>query len=145
MQQLLREAAGLLDATGLVVWMWDARAAGLRPALAHGYSASVLAQLPAVEPDADNVTAAAFRSGQTCVIKGSDCTNGALAVPLLTPAGCAGVLALELQRGGEQTKSVRAVATILAALLAQLTAGAQPAEVPDSAPTPRRAAADGGR
>ncbi len=141
-QPLLQEAAGLLDATGLVVWLWDARVAGLRSALAHGYSASVLAQLPAVELDADNVTAAAFRSGQTCVINGGAHATGALAVPLLTPAGCAGVLALELQHGGEQTSSVRAVATILAALLAQLTCAAQPAESEDLGPAARRASGD---
>jgi hypothetical protein len=91
------------------------------------------------------VTAAAFRSGQTCVINGGAHATGALAVPLLTPAGCAGVLALELQHGGEQAASVRAVATILAALLAQLTCAAQPAEIEDSAPAARRASGDAGR
>jgi GAF domain-containing protein len=89
----------------------------------------VLAQLPTVGRDADNATAAAFRSAQTCAINGSDHSSGALAVPLLTPAGCAGVLAIELQHGSEQTRSVRAVATIFAAQLAQLIGGARPAEV----------------
>lgn len=126
---LLQEAARILDASGLIVWMWDAPAAELRPALVHGYSDEVLAHLPAVRRDADNATAAAFRSAQTCTIHGSDQTSGALVVPLLTPAGCAGVLALELQHGGEQTTSVRAVATIFAALLAQLIGGGRPAEI----------------
>jgi transcriptional regulator with XRE-family HTH domain len=145
LQPLLQEAARLLDASGLVVWIWDELAAELRPALAHGYSAKVLAQLPAVRRDADNATAAAFRSAQTCVINSGDRTNGALVVPLLTPAGCAGVLALELQHGGEQTTSARAVATILAALLAQLTGGAQPADARQADSTTRRASADAGR
>ncbi len=123
-QPLLREAARILDATGLIVWMWDDSAAVLRPALVHGYSDRIVAQLPVVRCDADNGTAAAFRSGQTCVIDGSDRVTGALVVPLLTPAGCAGVLALELQHGGERAKSVRAAATLFAALLAQLTGGA---------------------
>jgi hypothetical protein len=128
-QPLLQDAVTILDAIGLIVWVWDGVAEELRPALAHGYSDRVLAQLPTVGRDADNATAAAFRSAQTCAINGSDHSSGALAVPLLTPAGCAGVLAIELQHGSEQTRSVRAVATIFAAQLAQLIGGARPAEV----------------
>jgi len=126
MQPLLPEAARILHATGLIVWIWDGLSAALRPAIAHGYSNAVLAHLPAVERDANNATAAAFRSAQLCVINGTDRSSGALVVPLLTPAGCAGVLAIELQRGKQQTTSVRAVATILAAQLAQLVSGVSP-------------------
>jgi hypothetical protein len=122
-QPLLEEAARLLDAVGLIVWLWDELTGQLSPGLVHGYSDKVLAQLPAVRRDADNVTAAAFRSAQTCTINGSDHSSGALVVPLLTPSGCAGVLAIELQHRSEQTSSVRAVATILAALLAPLVGG----------------------
>ncbi len=123
MQPLLPEAARILNATGLIVWIWDGLAAALRPALAHGYSDRVLAQLPAVDREANNATAAAFRSAQLCVINGTDRSSGALVVPLLTPAGCAGVLAIELPRGSQETTAVRAVATIFAALLAQLIGG----------------------
>ncbi len=120
---LLEQAARLLDAKGVIVWIWDARAGQLRPALAHGYSDWVLAQLPTVTRDADNATAAAFRLGRTCVVAGSEEVSGALVVPMMTAAGCAGVLAIELQHGHEQLESVRAVATILTAMLAQLVAG----------------------
>jgi transcriptional regulator with XRE-family HTH domain len=123
-QRLLPEAARLLDAIGLIVWAWDGPAAELRPVLVHGYSDKVLAQLPAVRRDSDNATAAAFRSGRTCAVNGTAHTSGALVVPLLTSAGCAGVLAIELQRGSEQARTARAVATILAAMLAQLMGGA---------------------
>ena len=126
---LLQEAAYLLKAVGLIVWIWDASADGLRPALAYGYSDRVLAQLPTVRRDADNATAAAFRSVQTCAISGSDHDNGALVVPVLIPEGCTGVLALELQHGGEQKEEIRAVATILAALVAQLIGRSYTAEV----------------
>jgi hypothetical protein len=129
LQPLLQEAAAVLDAIGLIVWIWDAVAQELTPELAHGYSDRVLAQLPAVRPDADNATAAAFRSARTCTISGSARESGALVVPLLTPAGCAGVLAMELQQGSEQTRSVRAIATIFAAQLAQLITSARPADV----------------
>lgn len=125
---LLEEAARILGAAGLIVWMWDRAAAGLRPALVHGYSERVVAHLPAVPADDDNVTAAAFRSAEACVMEGGEHENGALAVPLLIPGGCAGVLALELPSGREHLESVRAVATIFAALLAQLTAAGADAD-----------------
>ena len=119
-QLLLQETARLLDATGLIVWIWDGPADALRPALVHGYSDKVLAQLPTVRRDGDNPTAAAFRTGQTCELPGTSHSSGALVVPMLTPEGCAGVLALELQPGGADTRSIRAVATIMATVLTQL-------------------------
>jgi len=117
---LLERVADILDAVGLIVWTWDAQGTELRPALAHGYSDRVLAQLPKVRRDADNATAAAFRSTQTCIVNGSDEASGAVVVPLMTPGGCVGVFAVELQHGGEQREPVRALATIFAAQLATM-------------------------
>jgi transcriptional regulator with XRE-family HTH domain len=128
---LLEEATRLLDAVGLIVWIWDPRAVELRPALAHGYSDNVLAQLPRVDRDTNNATAAAFRAAQTCVVNSTDDGSGALVVPLMTPAGCAGVLAIELQHGREESEFVRALAMIFAAQLATLIGSAQPAEASD--------------
>jgi transcriptional regulator with XRE-family HTH domain len=128
---LLQEAARLLDAVGLIVWVWDPQGMELTPALAHGYSDRVLAQLPRVRRDADNATAAAFRSAQPCVVNGSNLTSGALVVPLMTPTGCGGVLAIELQHGSAQKASVRALVTIFAAQLARLVRAARPAEAVD--------------
>jgi|SRR5882672_6134602 len=127
-QPLLQEAARILDAVGLIVWAWDPIANELRPALAYGYSDRVLAQLPRVERDTNNATAAAFRAAQTCVVKSSGEVSGALAVPLMTPAGCAGVLAIELTHRKEDRGSVRALATIFAAQLAAIIGAARPAE-----------------
>ena len=124
LQARLRDAAAIVDATGLILWVWDKTAAELKPALAHGYADEVLAQLPPVGRDADNATAAAFRTGEPCAIDRTDHSRAALAVPLLTPSGCAGVLAIELRHGGEHAKSARAAATIFAAVLAQLITGA---------------------
>ena len=125
---ILREAARLLDAVGLIIWIWDPLAVELRPALADGYSERVLAQIPRVDRDTNNATAAAFRSAQTCVVNSSDLVSGALVAPLITPAGCVGVLAIELQNGAEEKESVRALAMILAAQLAALVGAAPPAE-----------------
>ena len=117
---LLEEASRILDAVGLIVWVWDPKATELTPALSHGYSSKVLAQLPRVRRDADNATAAAFRSAQTSVVDGGTRSSGALAVPLMTPAGCVGVLAIELPLGGAQREWARALVTIFAAQLARL-------------------------
>ena len=136
-QPLLQETARILDAVGVIVWLWDASDAQLLPAMVYGYSDKVVSQLPAVRRDADNATAAAFRSSETCAVSDSPHGRGALVVPLLTPTGCAGVLAIELQRGSEQTPSIRAVATIVAALLAQLTVGVSDVPVPPECSLPR--------
>jgi helix-turn-helix protein len=130
-QPLLREAATILDAKGLIVWVWDAPAAQLRPILVHGYPEHVVAQLPGVGRDDDNLTAAAFRSAQTLAVSGTAHTSGALALPLLTSTSCAGVLAIELPYRSDETGSVRAVATFFAAVLAQLVGGATPAASAD--------------
>ena len=98
----------------------DPHAGELTPALSHGYSARVLAQLPRVRRDTDNATAAAFRSAQTSVVNGSDQASGAVVVPLIAPAGCVGVLAIELPIGSAQSESARALVTIFAAQLARL-------------------------
>ena len=137
LQPLLQETARILDAAGLVVWMWDHIAAELHPALAYGYSERVLAQLPGLPRGANNATAAAFRATQTCVVPGDEGTNGALVLPLLTPSGCVGVLALELQKRGEEREAVRAAGTIIAAQLAALMGVATPAETAEPARSAR--------
>jgi transcriptional regulator with XRE-family HTH domain len=128
---LLQETARILDASGLVVWIWDPVPAELQPALAHGYSDRVLAQLPGLPRDANNATAAAFREGQVCVVPGDEAIHGALVLPLLTPTGCAGVLALEMQKRNEERESVRAAGMIIAAQFAALIGAATPAEATD--------------
>ncbi len=131
---LLAEAARLVEATGLIVWIWDESVERLRPALAHGYSDRVLAHIPALRHDADNATAAAFRTARPCAIDGGAHGSGALVIPLRTSHGCAGVLAIELQRETDQT--ARAVAAIVAAALAQLVARSRPAESPQHEESP---------
>ena len=117
---LMRESARLLHASGFIVWLWDGMAEELIPALVQGYPEKVLAYLPRVRRDADNATAAAFRAAAACDVAAAAETSGALVVPLLGPEGCAGVLAIELQHGQEPTRSLRALATLVAAALMQL-------------------------
>ena len=124
LEALLPDVARIVDAVGLIVWIWDPIAVELRPAFVHGYSEKVLAQLPPVKKDDDNVTAASFRTGRTCAIGGSDGATDALVVPLLRSSGATGALAFELPRGRAQAPAVRAAATFFAAILAQLVGGA---------------------
>jgi hypothetical protein len=49
---------------------------------------------------------------------------------LLVPDGCAGVLAIELQQGVRASRSLRAVAVIVAAAFTQLLHRSRPAERP---------------
>ena len=125
---LLEDAAKILDAVGLVVWSWEPRARALEPAVAHGYSDAMLAQFPRVRRDSDNAIAAAFRSTETRIVNSAGQATGAVVVPLMAPRGCVGVLALELRHGGEQSESVRAMATIMAAQLANVVGSAPMAE-----------------
>ena len=124
---LLQELSRLLGAVGLIVWVWDSQAAALVPKLPCGYADAVLAQLPNLPRDARNATAAAFRSGLMSVVSGRDEASDGLVVPLMAPAGCAGVLALELPHGGAGNESVKALATIFAAQMARLVDVARPA------------------
>ena len=93
---------------------------GLDSTTVHGYSDAVLAQLPSVRRDAENAVAVAFRSAKACVVDGRHEATGAIVIPLMSPRGCAGVLALELAHGGERREHVRTLATILAAQLANM-------------------------
>lgn len=125
-QPLLREAAAILDATGLIVWVWRPDDQELRPVLVHGYPPQTAARLPHVKRDEDNLTAAAFRTEKALATSETPDASAAMALPLLTPGSCAGVLTLELARGNETTRGVRPVATFFAAMLAQLVGGTPP-------------------
>jgi cytoskeletal protein RodZ len=127
-RRLLQESAAVLNAAGLIVWLADESGEALRPGLVHGYSEKLLAHLPAVTRDDDNATAAAFRSSACCEVAGDHRTPGALVVPMLIPAGCAGVFAVELQQGVKPDRAIRAAAVLLAAALTQLLHRSRPAE-----------------
>jgi hypothetical protein len=122
---LLERAAGVLDAKGLVLWTADSGGALLRPSLTHGYPERVLVRLGPLQIDADNMTSLAYRSMRAQTVNGSGPgTAGAIAVPLVTPQGCVGVLAAELNQHqpGPETLSVARI------ISAQLSALVSPAE-----------------
>ena len=73
--------------------------------------------LGTISTDANNATAASWRSGELVAIPGESDSPGALVTPIITSDGCVGVLAAELRHGREMREDVRALATIFSAQL----------------------------
>jgi hypothetical protein len=118
--ELLERAAGALDATGIVLWIADPDGRELSPIITHGYPPTMVTRLGTILRDAENATAAAFRTGLLQTVKTDAVSNGAIAAPLVAPGGCVGVMAAEVRREGEQDPARLAAAAILAAQLAAL-------------------------
>ena len=116
----LERAAKLLDASGLVIWVADPDGRELLPVMAHGYPQNLVTRLGTIPKDAENVTAAAFRTGLVQTVKADAISHGAIAAPLLTPLGPVGVMAAEVLNDGERREATRAAAAIVAAQLATL-------------------------
>ena len=122
---VLGRAAEVMDASGLMVWVGSATGADLRPVLAHGYSAEMIARIPPVPRSADNAAAAAYRSGTAQIVHSRPGgSNGAVVAPILSADGCIGALSAEIRSGGESSQSVQALASIFAAQLAGVLAAA---------------------
>ena len=117
---ILGRAAGLLDASGLVVWIADPDGRELAPILVHGYPPQLAMRLGTIARDAANVTASAYRTGLLQTMEGDSVSDGAIAAPLVTAGGCVGVLAAEIRNGGERREAVLAAAGIIAAQLSML-------------------------
>jgi hypothetical protein len=128
---LLTRTAGTIGAKGLVLWVIDEPREQLRATLGHGYSDRMIQRLGALPVATENVTAQAFRTLQAQRVPASatDAT-GAIAVPLITPTGCVGVLAAELTSGHQLDTAValtRIIAAQLASVITPLPAAGAPA------------------
>ena len=117
---LLGRAATALDASGIVLWIADPDGQELSPIVTHGFSQQMVARLGTILKDSENVTASAFRTSLMQTVDADAVSNGAIAAPLVTPAGCVGVMAAEVRHGGEKDSGKLAAATIVAAQLATL-------------------------
>ena len=115
---ILGKTADVLDARGVIVWVADSAGTALYPMFAHGYPPAVLLRLGTLPADADNATAAAWRTGELVAIAAVNGARGALVSPIVTAEGCVGVLAAELEHGAEMRDDIRALATIFSAQLA---------------------------
>jgi CHASE3 domain sensor protein len=117
---LLERTATVLDAPGIVLWIADPDGRELSPIVTHGYSQQMVARLGTILRDAENATASAFRTSLVQTVGADAVSNGALAAPLVTPAGCVGVMAAEVRHEGEKDPAKVAAAAIVAAQLATL-------------------------
>ncbi len=117
---ILERAATLLDASGIVLWIADPDGREMSPVITHGYPPQVVARLGTLPRDAENATAAAFRTSLLQTVRTSATSAGAIAAPLVTSGGCVGVMAAEVRQEGEKNASTLAAATIVAAQLAAL-------------------------
>jgi hypothetical protein len=112
---LLGRAAGVLDASAVILWIGAGEQ--LFPVIAHGYSDDRLARMGPIGRDAENAAASAWRTGQLAVVPGTRTGGeGAIVTPLFGLHRCIGVLSVEV-RHGEESPAVQAVATMIAAQL----------------------------
>jgi GAF domain len=117
---LLGRAATVLDAPGIVVWIADPDGRELSPIVTHGYSQKTVVRLGTILREAQNATAAALRTSLLQTVDTDEISNGAIAAPLVTPAGCVGIMAAEVRHHGEKDPAKLAAASIIAAQLATL-------------------------
>ena len=117
---LLDRASTVLDARGIILWIADPDGRELNPIVVHGYPAQLVNRLGTIDRDAENATAAAFRTSLLQTVNADAQSNGAIVAPLVTPAGCVGVMAAEVRPNGQREESRLAAAAIVAAQLATL-------------------------
>ena len=117
---LLDRTASLLDASGIILWIADPDGRELNPIFAQGYPQQLVNRLGTIPRDAENATAAAFRTSLLQTVMADEISGGAIAAPLVTPGGCVGVMAAEVRNDSERQDAKLAAATIVAAQLATL-------------------------
>jgi hypothetical protein len=136
---LLAKAANILGARGVIVWI--GAGGELFTVAAHGYDDALLSRIGPIARDAENATAAAWRRGQLVTLPADAGGYGAIIAPLLTPAGCVGVLAAEVSGERDRDPSTQAVAMILASQLAAVLAAWPAATTADELLLDRQATA----
>lgn len=130
---ILSRAAAAIDARGLVLWVVDEQGQTLRASMAHGYSDRMLARLGQLPVSADNVTSLACRTLQPQMVPGAvPGSFGALAVPLISTAGCVGVLSAEVSGSRVNSHQIsvgRLIAAQLSAVIRPDSAAAMPSSI----------------
>ena len=137
-EPILDRARDVLQARGVIVWLSSPDRMELHSAVASGYDARVVARLGPIHRETGNLTANAFRENGSRTSAATGTTAAALAVPLPSPDGPAGVFALELSAGTDVDDNKLAAARVIAAQLGALLGsipGAQ--DVASGAPAAR--------
>jgi hypothetical protein len=131
---LVDRAAGVLGASGIVVWLAAGDEAELVPVLAHGYGPHLRAILGTLPLAAENITTRAWHTGQLQLVEADTRSRGALAAPMFQGMRRTGVLSVELTHDTRAGELARALTSILAAQFATAVSP-QPIE-PVAATTP---------
>jgi len=118
----LARASAVIGAKGLIVWVASNDGASLSPVSTHGFDARIVERIGVIDRSSANLTAEALRENKSRVSAATATAGAALAVPMCGPTGPVGVLSAELLAGRDADESCVAVAAILAAQLATLTA-----------------------
>lgn len=118
----LARASAVLGAKGLIVWVTSNGGASLSPVSTYGFEARIVERIGVIDRRSANLTAEALRENAPRVSAATATAGAALAVPMCGPTGPVGVLSAELLVGHDADESCVAVAAILAAQLATLTA-----------------------
>lgn len=131
-ETLVDGARLLLGARGVIVWMATSDRTGLQPVATAGYDARLLARVGTVSVQDDNLTCRAFRAGVPQTSTGRAAT--ALAVPLPSAVGVAGIFSAEFPDDTVLGDRQVAVAEVIAAQFGGVLAAA-PAEPNAEAPS----------
>jgi hypothetical protein len=138
----LSRVAGVLDASGVIVWLASNDGSSLSPVASHGFDQKLVSRIGRIPRDSANLTAAAFRENVPRVSAATAEAPAALAVALCGPTGAVGVLSVELKPDVPADEGRVALATIFAAQLATLAAPLPSAPVAPGAPVaPAKSAA----
>ena len=116
----LARVCTILNATGLIVWIPSNDGNTLSPVATSGFDPKLVTRIGTIGRDSANLTAAAFREGIAKVSPVTATTPAALAVPMCSPSGAAGILSVELKPGQPMDDSKVSLAAIVAAQLATL-------------------------
>ena len=116
----LARVSTILNATGLIVWIASNDNSTLSPVATHGFDPKLVARIGKIARDSSNLTAASFRDNAAKISPVTPTTPGALAVPMCSPTGAAGVLSVELKAGQPVDDTKVALAAIVAAQLSTL-------------------------
>lgn len=113
---LVERAAGVIGASGVVVWL--ASGDELVPVLTHGYGPHARGLLGTLPLSEENVTTRAWHSGDVQGVDGDARSRAALAAPMFQGPRRTGVLSVELIDGVNPDALPRALTRILAAQFA---------------------------
>lgn len=121
LQGALERVSGMLNATGLIVWVAANDGGSLSPVAIHGFDPKLVHRIGKIARDGANLTAAAFRDNAPKISAPTATAPGAVAVPMCGPTGPTGVLSVEMKAGQAVEEATVALAAIIGAQLATLT------------------------